>query len=301
MSIELDTSFDARPGEAVEVAPRIVRITADNSGPFTFYGTNSYIVGTDRLVVIDPGPDDDRHLETLVEAIGGRTVEAILVTHTHLDHTGLTAKLKAAVGAPVLAEGPHRAARPLHEGERNGLEGAGDMDFRPDRTVADGETLVFGAGTFEAVATPGHAANHMAYALPAQRVLFAGDHVMGWSTTIVAPPDGSMRDYLRSLDRLLGRPETLYLSGHGGPITSPQPLLRGLKAHRLMREAAILERVSAGDETVQQIVASIYRKTDPRLHGAAGLSVLAHLEALVEEGQVSSDGPPTVGARFKRV
>jgi glyoxylase-like metal-dependent hydrolase (beta-lactamase superfamily II) len=301
MSIELDTSFDARPGEAVEVASGIVRITADNSGPFTFYGTNSYLVGTDRLVVIDPGPDDDRHLDTLLAAIAGRTVEAILVTHTHLDHTGLTDRLKSAVGAPVLAEGPHRSARPLHVGETNGLEGAGDMSFRPDRAVADGEILAFDAGRFEAIATPGHAANHMAYALPGRGILFSGDHVMGWSTTIVAPPEGSMRDYMRSLDRLMGRSETLYLPGHGGPVDAPQPLLRGLKAHRLMREAAILERLSAGDETVPQIVASIYRKTDPRLHGAAGLSVLAHLEGLVEGGQVQSDSPPTVGARFRRV
>lgn len=301
MSIPLDTSFDARPGEAIEVAPGIVRITADNSGPFTFYGTNSYLVGTRALVLVDPGPDDDRHLEALLRAIGGRPVEAILVTHTHLDHTGLTARLKAALSAPVLAEGPHRAARLLHFGETNGLEGAGDMTFRPDRAVSDGETLAFEAGTFEAIATPGHAANHMAFALPERGVLFSGDHVMGWSTTIVAPPEGSMRDYMRSLDKLMGRSEGLYLSGHGGPIASPQPLLRGLKTHRLMREAAILERLSDGDETVQQIVAAIYRKTDPRLHGAAGLSVLAHLEGLVEDGQVACDGPPTIDARFRRL
>ncbi|WP_185985244.1 MBL fold metallo-hydrolase [Aureimonas mangrovi] len=301
MAMEFDLTFDAQPGEPVEIADNVRRITAPNPGPFTFRGTNTYLVGTERLVLVDPGPDDEAHLAAILDALGGAPLEAILVTHTHLDHTGLTAKLKAATGALVYAEGPHRAARTLHEGETNALDAGADRGFAPDIRVGDGETVRFGASSFTAIATPGHAANHLAFALEGTPALFSGDHVMAWSTTIVAPPDGSMADYMASLDKLMARPESLYLPGHGAPLERPLPFMRALRSHRRMREAAILERLQSGDRTIPEIVAALYATTDRRLHGAAGLSVLAHLEDLVGRGLAASDGPPLIGARFERV
>jgi glyoxylase-like metal-dependent hydrolase (beta-lactamase superfamily II) len=299
MDIAFDTDFDPRHGEAVPVAPGILRLTAPNASPFTFHGTNSYLLGEDSVVVVDPGPDDDRHLAALLRAIAGRPVEAILLTHTHRDHTALVPRLQQAVRAPVLAEGRHRASRALHEGEINLMDAAGDMALVPDRFLVHGEVLELAGLRIEAVATPGHAANHMAFAIG--DTLLSGDHVMAWSTTIVAPPDGSMADYMASLETLLARDETLYLPGHGGPVTRPQAFLRGLRSHRKMRETAILERLKAGDRSIPDVVAAIYRQTDPRLHGAAALSVLAHLEDLVAKGRVQTGGPVLLGGRFEPV
>lgn len=286
MSLAFDTDFDPRHGHAVALGSDIVRITAPNGGPMTFAGTNSYLVGRDRLVLVDPGPDDDRHFEALMAAIDGRPVDAILVTHTHLDHTGLIGRVRAATGAPALGEGPHRTSRRLGPGETNLLDAAADHGFRPDRMLGDGDSVDVAAGRFVAVTTPGHTANHMSYALEGTGILFTGDHVMAWATSIVAPPDGSMGDYMRSLRKLLHRDDRCYLPGHGGGVNDPAPFVRGLLAHRSMREAAIRERLRRGDRSVAEIVAAIYRTTDPRLHGAAGLSVLAHLEDLAERGLV---------------
>lgn len=299
MDIAFDTDFDPRHGEAVPVAPGLLRVTAPNPSPFTFHGTNSYLLGEESLVVVDPGPDDDRHLQALLRAIDGRPIEAILLTHTHRDHTALVPRLQQAVDAPVLAEGRHRASRALHEGETNLMDAAGDMALVPDRLLVHGEMLALAGLRIEAVATPGHAANHMAFAIG--DTLLSGDHVMAWSTTIVAPPDGSMADYMASLETLLARGETLYLPGHGGPVTRPQAFLRGLRSHRKMRETAILERLKAGDRSIADVVTAIYRQTDPRLHGAAALSVLAHLEDLVAKGRVRTDGPVLLGGRFEPV
>ncbi|MBC8130180.1 MAG: MBL fold metallo-hydrolase [Rhizobiaceae bacterium] len=300
MTLDLDTAFDPCHGEAVPVAPEVLRVTAPNAGPFTFHGTNSYVVGGSRsAIVVDPGPADDRHFAALMAAIDGRTVDAVLLTHTHRDHSDLVARLVAETGAPILAEGPHRLSRLLHSGETNPMDAAGDMELRPDRVVVDGEILRLSAATIEAVATPGHTANHMAFAVEGTGVLFCGDHVMSWSTTIVAPPDGSMADYMASLDRLIERGDTLLLPGHGSTVDQPQPLLRALKSHRRMREAAILERLRAGDRTIPEIVGALYRQTDPRLHGAAGLSVLAHLEDLAAKGRIEAEGEIVLGGHFR--
>ena len=298
--------FEPRHGEAVPVAPGVLRVTANNPGPFTGPGTNSYVVegeaGGDALAIVDPGPDDAAHYDALMRAVAGRPVAAILVTHTHVDHSPLARRLSEATGAEVLAEGPHRAARPLHEGERNAMDASADLDFVPDRRLADGERVEVGGRAFTAIHTPGHTANHCAFALD-DGTLFAGDHVMAWATSIVAPPDGSMADYMASLDVLLARQEqgldALYLPGHGAAVERPRPYVRALKAHRLMRERAVLNRVRAGDRRIADMVAVIYRTTDTRLHGAAALSVLAQLEGLVERGVVVADGAPSIEAQFR--
>ena len=294
MALDFDTKFEPAYGEAVRVVPDVARITVNNPSAFTFHGTNSYLVGRDTLAVIDPGPEDDAHFAALLRAIAGRPVSHIFVSHTHVDHSPLTRRLAEETGATVLAEGPHRPARPLRIGEINPLDASGDTDFVPDVALAN-DQLVQGDGwALRAIHTPGHTANHVSFALEGTGTLFSADHVMAWSTSIVAPPDGAMSDYMASLDRLLQRDDTLFLPGHGGPVTQPAAFMRGLKAHRKMRERAIIERLRGGDRTIPDMVAAIYRDTDPRLHGAAGLSVLAHLEDLVEKGRVTTEGPPSV-------
>jgi glyoxylase-like metal-dependent hydrolase (beta-lactamase superfamily II) len=298
MALKFDTGFDPAYGQGVSVAPDVQRITARNPSPFTFHGTNSYIVGRDTLAVIDPGPDDETHLRTLLDVIAGRPVSHIFISHTHRDHSPLAARLKERTGAVVLAEGPHRPARPLHIGETNALDASADTAFAPDIALPDGG-LVDGDGwSIRAVLTPGHTVNHAAFALEGTGILFSADHVMAWATSIVAPPDGAMADYMASLDRLIERGDRLLLPGHGGPVTAPRSFMRGLKTHRKMRERAILERVRAGDRTIADMVKAIYRDTDPRLHGAAGLSVLAHLEDLVARGMVSTDAAPAIDGIF---
>ncbi|TPL42279.1 MBL fold metallo-hydrolase [Mesorhizobium sp. B2-4-6] len=298
MALEFDTSFDPAYGRAVAVAPGVLRVTARNPSPFTFHGTNSYLVGREMLAVIDPGPEDDAHLETLLKTIAGRHVSHIFVSHTHRDHSPLAARLKELTGAPTLAEGPHRPARALRIGEVNPLDASADLTFVPDVVLADNALTEGDGWAIRTVLTPGHTANHAVFALEGAGTLFSADHVMAWSTTIVAPPDGAMADYMSSLDRLLARDDRLLLPGHGGPVTAPRRFMRGLKTHRKMRERAILERIRAGDRTIVEMVAAIYRDTDPRLHGAAGLSVLAHLEDLVARGLVVTDGDPAIDGVF---
>lgn len=299
MALKFDTRFEPVPGAPETIAPGVVRVTANNSGPFTFRGTNSYLVGRDTLAVIDPGPDDDAHLQALLSAIGGRPVSHIFVSHTHRDHSPLAARLKRVTGAITLAEGPHRPARPLRIGELNPLDGSGDVDFVPDRALADGETVAGDGWTLRSVLTPGHTANHAAFALDGTGLLFSGDHVMAWSTTIVAPPDGAMADYMASLDKLIERQDRMLLPGHGGPVTATRSFLRGLRSHRRMRERAILERLRQGDRRISEIVAAIYRDTDPRLHGAASLSVLAHLEDLVARGRAIAAGEVSLDGEYR--
>lgn len=299
MAIEFQTAFDPAYGTAVPVAAGVSRLTVNNPSAFTFHGTNTYLVGTETLAVIDPGPEDDAHFEALTRAIAGRPVSHIFVTHTHRDHSPLTARLKQSTGAVVVAEGPHRPARPLRIGEINPLDASGDLDFTPDVRLADGDVVQGDGWAIQGVFTPGHAANHMSFGLEGTGVLFSGDHVMAWSTSIVAPPDGSMSDYMASLDRLLSRDDRLYLPGHGGPLRKPLPFLRGLKAHRKMRERAILERLRGGDRTIPDMVRAIYRDTDPRLHGAAGLSVLAQIEDLVAKGAAVAETDVSIDGVFR--
>lgn len=290
--------FDARHGEAVRVADRVSRITVNNPSPFTFHGTNSYLVGDRSLCVIDPGPDDDAHFAALMTAIAGRDVSHIAVSHTHKDHAPLARRLKRETGAILIAEGPYRPSRPLHAGEANPFAESSDLDFEPDHWLFDGEIIEGDGWALTAIATPGHTANHMAFALDDDGIVFSADHVMAWATSIVAPPDGAMADYMASLDRLLLRNDAIYFPGHGGPVSEPAAFCRALKAHRRMRERAILERIKAGDRQIAEMVTAIYRDTDPRLHGAAALSVLAHLEDLMARGAVGSDGPARLAGTY---
>lgn len=281
-------SFEPRHGEPVRVADGIVRVVAPNPGPFTGAGTNTYLLGDRTMMVVDPGPDDPAHLAAILAAIAGRPVSHILVTHTHRDHVDALQPIIDATGAPTVAEGPHRDARPLKPGETNPFLRSAAMSFRPDITVGDGEVLDNGEVAVKAIATPGHTANHLAFGIG--DVCLSGDHVMGWSTTVIAPPDGQMSDYLKSLDRLLAEPHRMYLPGHGDRIVDPHKAVSAMRSHRLMREAAILARIRDGDRSTDDVVAALYAGIDPRLHGAAALSVLAHLERLEDEGKVAADG-----------
>ncbi len=296
---KFELTFEPAHGEVVDVANNVQRVTVNNPGPFTFHGTNSYIVGKKSVCVIDPGPDDDRHFAALMRALAGREVTHIAVSHTHKDHSPLSRRLKEATGAQIVGEGPHRSARPLFEGETNPFAESSDIDFIPDVTLEDGDAIEGDGWKLTGIATPGHTANHMAFSLDGADILFSADHVMAWATSIVAPPDGAMTDYMASLERLMEREERTYFPGHGGPVNDPKPFLRGLRTHRRMRERAILERLKTGDRAIPNMVKVIYRETDPRLHGAAALSVLAHLEDLVVRGKVRCDGVPRLAGFYE--
>jgi len=297
--IAYNKSFDLEPGRAAEVAPGVRALVANNPGPFTYRGTVSYIVGRDKVAIIDPGPDDEAHVAALLDAVRGETVTDIFVTHTHRDHSPAVRKIKAATGATVYAEGPHRLARPLHIGEATGLDASADLDFRPDVALADGAVMPGHGWTIEAVTTPGHTANHMAYALKEADLIFSGDHVMAWSTPIVAPPDGAMSDYMASLQKLARRTEPIYLPGHGGPVREAPRFVQAYIRHRQAREASILHRLDKGAADIPTLVRAIYIGLDPRLAGAAALSVLAHLEDLVARGVVATEGAPSIGGTYR--
>lgn len=301
MPLMFESEFEARHGEAVAVAIDVLRITAPNGGPFTFHGTNSYLIGGDTLALIDPGPDDDAHLAALLTAVGSRKLTHIFVTHTHRDHSPLTPKLVAATGANTYAYGPHVAARELGLGETNYLDSSADYEFAPDVLMKHGDIIEGDGWSIEGVFTPGHTANHMAFALRDTGILFSGDHVMAWATSIVAPPDGSMDAYMKSLDVLIKRDDTLYFPGHGGPVRNPEQYVRALRAHRFLRESAILSRLKKGDRTIAEIVKIIYRRTDPSLHGAAALSVFAHLERLIARKMVKTDEIPSLTGIYQPV
>ncbi len=297
--IPFDKTFNLAPDQVKNVAPGVRAIVADNPGPFTFKGTVTYIVGRDQVGIIDPGPDDPAHIAALLDAVRGETVTHIFVTHTHRDHSPAAAEIKAATGAPVLAQGPHRQARPLHFGEIRRLDASADLDFQPDIVLADGEVVIGRGWTLQAIATPGHTANHMAFAFKEANLLFAGDHVMAWSTTIVAPPDGAMTDYMASLHKLAQRNEPLYLPGHGAPVQDAPRYVQYLIRHRQARETSILHRLGKGAADIPTIVRAVYIGLDPRLAGAAALSVLAHLEDLVARGAVTTEGPPSIAGTYR--
>lgn len=296
--IPFDRNFDAVPGQAEEVARGVRRILAPNPSPFTFTGTCTYLVGEGSLAVIDPGPDDPEHLAAILDAARGETVAQIVITHTHRDHSALAPALQERTGAMTYGEGPHRLARPLHEGEVQ-MEAGADDKFVPDIRLGDGDLIEGADFVLEAIATPGHTANHLVFALRGTGILFSGDHVMAWSTPIVAPPDGSMGDYLASLDKLRHRPEDVYLPGHGPAARNAHALVERYIEHRGAREAAIMRRLERGEADIPSLVQAIYIGLDPRLTRAAAMTMLAHLEHLVGSGRVATDGPPSLSGRYR--
>lgn len=280
------------------VSPLVRRVIAPNAGPFTHTGTCSYIVGRGDVAIVDPGPDDPRHIDALLAAVKGETVRALMVTHTHRDHSPAARLLKEATGATIAGCAAYEPA-PDMAVTGPGLDAAHDANYAPDEALKEGARLDLGEATIVALATPGHTANHLCFSLLEEKALFTGDHIMAWSTTVIAPPDGSMTDYMAQVRRLRERDDAIYWPGHGEPVREPQRYLRALVHHRRAREFAILERLKAGDETIAAMVAWIYERVDKRLHHAAALTVFAHLEDLIARGLVESDGPPTLAARYR--
>lgn len=293
-----DRDFIPNYGTAVEVADGIRRLTCENPSPFTFHGTNTYLIGHNRLAVLDPGPADEAHVKNILQAADGGKIEAILVSHTHMDHSPAARLLQQKTGAPIVGCGPHRAARPLASGEINTMDASADTDHKPDQELKHGETIAIGEIEFEAIETPGHTANHLSFAIPGTDFLFSADHVMAWSTSIVAPPDGNMRDYMASLDLLLDRKETHYLPGHGGPVADALAYVADLKAHRQSRERSILDRLGSTPISIPDLVLLIYDDLPPNLRPAAALSVFAHLEDLAERGLVNASPSVSLMASY---
>jgi glyoxylase-like metal-dependent hydrolase (beta-lactamase superfamily II) len=323
VSIPFVTLDDPRYGEVVQVSPLIRRVIAHNPSKFTYHGTGTYLVGGRRgVVVIDPGPLDDTHRAALAAAIGDAPVLGVLVTHCHADHVPLAAPLAAETGANTFGFGPHPrlddpdADDPITGDDTTGDDGTAadgeavqieehtDHDFDPDVRVHDGEVVVAGPGfTITAVHTPGHTSNHLCFALAEEHALFTGDHIMGWSTTVIGPPDGDMRAYLDSIRKVQQRDDAVFWPTHGSPITAPQPFLEAFLAHRLEREANVLRVVRDGVASVPEMVKILYADVREELHKPAGRSVLAHLIKLVDDGVVAIDdgAVPSLKAAYRPV
>lgn len=283
MAIPFIATLDAPYEVPTRLSPRIARLLTNNPGPFTFKGTGVYIVGDKNVAVIDPGPIIPDHLEALKRALDGKTVSHILITHTHSDHSPAAEPLKQWSGAKTYAFGPHGSGR-TQDGVT--LEEGGDTAFMPDIRVKDGDVIQGDGFTFECVTTPGHTSNHMCFALAQEQALFTGDHIMGWSTTVVTPPDGDMAQYMASVRKLIARDDKILYPTHGAPITDPKPFLNAYLEHRLDRERQILACIKDGLTTIPEMVARMYADVDKRLHPAASRSVLAHLIQLTQEGRI---------------
>lgn len=292
MAIPFVLSPDLEPGVWTAMSPRIRRLIAPNPGPFTYTGSGTYVIeGTDGAIVIDPGPADSAHQQELAEA-SPKPIRWILVTHTHRDHCGGADELKALTDATTYGYGPH----PSPEGEASpALDEGADFGFLPDHQLRDGDTLTFAGLNIEAIHTPGHISNHLCFALEQEDALFTGDHVMGWATTVVAPPDGNMAQYMASLEKLLKRDDRLYYPTHGAPITDPKPFVRAVKAHREARDQAVLQAITPDGSTELAIVDRVYEGLADNLKFAAALNVRAHLERHIADGRVAREA-----SRYRR-
>lgn len=280
--------FDSRPGPVPgapeRLAERVIRLTAPNASAYTFTGTNSYLLGEAELAVVDPGPNSDLHLDRLMAAIAGRPVRVILLTHTHVDHSALVPRLQRLTGAPVWSGGPHRLSRPLRPFEVNMLAGACDWSIQPHRILAEGERVFVGDVKIEVIRTPGHAANHLAFGLVGTPHLLTGDHVMGWNSTLVAVPDGSMADYLAALRRVIDSPYSTYLPGHGNAIENGPAYAQALLGHREKRNRQIVEAVGSGARSLGALQRQLYPNLRGALARAARMTLRAHVEYLVAAG-----------------
>jgi glyoxylase-like metal-dependent hydrolase (beta-lactamase superfamily II) len=303
MAIQFDLSLEPRYGELVRLTPLVARLLAPNQGPYTFRGTGVYIIGaSDRsvggsrsdqneVVVIDPGPDLPEHIAALKRVLAGHKVSHILITHSHSDHSPAARPLQQWCGAPIYGFGPLASDSVAKAGDASSSgEESYDHLFVPDMRVSDGALIAGADFAIECVFTPGHTSNHMCYALIEEKALFTGDHVMGWSTSVIAPPDGNMGDYLRSLEKLIARDDRILYPTHGSPITRPAPLLRAYLTHRRMREAQIAACLARGENGITALVARLYAGLKPELVPAACLTVRAHLEHMIAQGRVVQDG-----------
>jgi glyoxylase-like metal-dependent hydrolase (beta-lactamase superfamily II) len=277
-ALVFDTQFDPQTGVVVPVAEGLARVTAPNASAYTFTGTNSFLLGHERLALVDPGPENDAHLDALKRAIAGRPVDVIILTHTHRDHSASAARLRQDLGAPLWFGGPHRLSRPLRRFERNPIRRSCDWDLMPDRTLLDGEIIAVGDVSITVHTTPGHCANHLAFGFG--DILLSGDHVMGWNSTLVSVPDGSMADYFASLDKVIALPQRRYVPAHGGPIADGPAYAAALKAHREMRNGQVIAAVANGARNVGDIVDVIYPTQPLPVRMAARMTVKAHVEYL---------------------
>jgi glyoxylase-like metal-dependent hydrolase (beta-lactamase superfamily II) len=288
---EFRTTMNFTYGVPRELAPGVQRIVANNPSPFTFKGTNTYIVGSGaEIALIDPGPEIAAHRQAILDTIGGRKLTHILITHTHRDHTDGLPALLAATGAKTAGFGRRARERGSKRTSPSGSEFV-DQDFVPDVPLAHASRLAGDGWAFTALHTPGHAPDHLCFALEGTKILFSGDHVMGWNTSVIAPPEGNMGDYMRALELLGERNDEVYFPGHGGQISQPQRMVKAFLLHRRMRENAILDCIRDGTNTIDAIVPAIYRDLDPKLLNAAALSVRAHVENLIARGLVRCDSP----------
>ncbi|MEM9012278.1 MAG: MBL fold metallo-hydrolase [Pseudomonadota bacterium] len=296
------------PGEVEHLAPGLRVVTAANASPMTFTGTRTYLVGEGRVALVDPGPDDLGHMAALRGALAeGETISHIFVTHSHLDHSPLAPAMAALYGAPVLGFGDHAAGRSAVmqrlARERVAIGGGEGVDvgFRPDRALSDGETVEGEGWALTAIHTPGHMSNHLCYAVEGTGALLTGDHVMGWATTVVSPPDGDLTAFMASLRRLQGREDdAIYYPGHGAPVDAPQALIAHILDHRLQREGQIMAILQDGAATLSQLVETIYADIDPMLHPAASRNVIAHLIDLMERELVAAGAGPLTSTAFSR-
>jgi len=283
-------------GACDQVSPLIRRVVANNPGPFTYLGTGTYIVGRGEVAVIDPGPDRPEHLEAILAAVAGERVTHILVTHHHSDHSPLAGPLKEKTGAPIYGCAVVRA-----QARDSVITEAGTDDgFTPDISLCGGGHLLTGPGwTLEAIATPGHTSNHICFALTEENALFSGDHIMGWSTTVVSPPDGDMTAYMQSLDLVRARGFCTLWPTHGPPVTEVDPFIGAYIDHRRAREAQVLKSVSDGHGSIKAMVPVLYAEVDPRLHPAAARSLLGHMIDLVRRGIVTTEGEPGLDSEYR--
>lgn len=325
---QFNLDHTVRYGSVDRLSPLVQRVTAENPSKFTFTGTGTYIVGDKRVAIIDPGPPNDAHVDALLAAIDGRTVTHLMITHTHGDHSPAAALLQQHIDAPTYGYGPHPLERPdpdeepqdpaesgfgfdrdvasestdsgADDDEGYKSERAHDWDFAPDVAVAHADVVAGDGWSFEALHTPGHISNHLCFALREEQSLFSGDHVMGWSTTIIPPPDGNLNSYLDSLRLLIPRSESVYYPTHGAPITAPHTLVPALHAHREARTEQILACVGDGIDTIKEMVLRMYTHVPKQLYDAAGASVMSHLVALHETGAVScNDDKPGPRSQYQ--
>lgn len=289
-------ALDFEYGVVDQVSPGIRRVIAKNPSAFTFYGTGTYIVGSGQVAIIDPGPPDERHIRAVLDAVRGETITHLVVTHTHMDHSPGCRLLREECEAATYGFGPHGSG---HEDDDVVVEEGGDMEFAPDHVVADGESIRGNGWTLRCLHTPGHTSNHMCYILEEEKALFSGDHVMGWSTSVVSPPDGDMESYMKSLRRLLEEDIDTYWPTHGPPITNPTPHVAAFIEHRLQREAQIAEHLKGGIHRIADMVPVMYASVDKGLHPAAARSVFAAICYMVKKGEVTVEGELTEDANFR--